>query len=204
MSKKGDLEISEVLVVFLLLIGMMAAVWVATGEGGIYNESAQVKVTDESVGQLLDDGLEVLTQEFYRETAHGNYNISIDRWSLGDMNAPPDSIPAQTLSVPTYPVLFNGRFLEDIRGLGVKTYERTDTAEPPDIKIVAIFLESSDTLDGYYRTGEEFNMKYYTYYTERRYMEGCHVKSYFDSMTTSGTILRTYYMECNLVWYGPY
>ncbi len=203
MSKKGDLEISEVLVVFLLLVGMMTAVWVATGEGG-YNETDQVKVTDESVGELLDDGLAVLTQEFYDETTEGNYNISIDKWALGDINEPPDSIPVKTIAVPTYPVLFNGRFLENIRGLGVKTYERTDEAQPDNIKVVAIFLEGSDTVDGYYESGETFDMKYYTYYTERRYMEGCHVRSFFNSMTESGTILKTYYINCNLVWYGPY
>ncbi len=203
MSKKGDLEISEVLIVFLLLIGMIAAVWIATGDGG-YSESAQVKVTDDSVGGLLDEGLEVLTQEFYRETTEGNYNITIDKWALGNINSPPDSIPVKTIAVPTYPVLFNGRFLENIRGLGVKTYERTDQAEPPDIKVVAIFVEGSDTLDEYYKDGEDFTMKYYTYYTERRYMEGCHVKSGFTSITETGTFLKTYYINCNLVWYGPY
>jgi hypothetical protein len=203
MSKKGDLEISETLVVFLLLIGMIAAVWVATGEGG-YNESAQVKVTDESVGELLNDGLAVLTQEFYEETEEGNYTITVDRWALGEMDEPPDSIPVGTIAVPAYPVLFNGRFLENIRGLGVKTYERTDVAEPQDIKVVAIFLEGSDTVDKYYEDNEEFHMKYYTYSTERRYMEGCNVNSFFSSMTANGTLLKTYYIECNLVWHGPY
>lgn len=203
MSKKGDLEISEVLVVFLLLIGMMAAVWVATGEGG-YGESTQVKVTDETVGELIDDGIAALTQEFYKETTEGNYTITLDKWALGSMDSPPDSIPVRTIAVPTYPVLFEGRFLENIRGLGVKKYQRTDVIEPADIKVVVIFLEGSDTVDSYYENDDEFHMKYYTYSTERRYMEGCHVNSYFDSMTVNGTLLRTYYIHCNLVWEGPY
>ncbi len=203
MSKKGDLEINEIFIILLLLMGMMAAVWIA-GESG-YSESTQVKVTDKSTGELLDDGIEELSDYFYSTHAEGDYIIETHKWSLGNMNAPPDSIPhSENISIPLYPVLFNGRYLYEIRGFAAKVYERTDAAVPTDIECLAIFLDTSDTLDEYYANNETFEIKFYTYYKEKKFLEGCHVNSHKDAITKNGTFIRTYYMHCNLIWDGPY
>lgn len=202
MSRKGEFEINEMFIVILLLVGVLTAVWI-TGETG-FNEKDQVQVTTKSIGALVDDGLAQAAQNFYVKNPSGNYRIDTQEWTLSSLNQAPDYISSSdATSIPTYPVLFDGKYLYEIRGFGAKAYERTDQAQPVDIECFAIFLGTSDTLNNYYSSGKGFEIKFYTYTTDIKLLENCVVESYQDAMTQNGNLLRTYYMHCNVVW-GSY
>ncbi|NYZ77670.1 hypothetical protein H0O02_05160 [Candidatus Micrarchaeota archaeon] len=201
MSKKGELEINEMFITLLLLIGIMTAVWVAGGS--VFSEQTQVQVTDKSVGGLIDENLALVSEDFYTNNPQGDYRIDVQEWSLGPMGQPPDYVPnSENMSIPGYPVLFGDRYLYEIRGFGAKVYERTDQEQPIDIECFAVFLGKSDTLDGYYANQGTFEIKFYTHYTERKLLESCQVYAYKDAVTKGGNLIRTYYMHCNVIWGG--
>jgi len=203
--RKGEFEINEMFIVLLLLIGVLAAMWVA-GETG-FSEEKQVKVTNKTMEELLGDGLAQAAENFFKAnpTAQGNYLIKSEIWSFGPMEKPPDYIPnSENISIPNYPVLFDSKYLYEIRGFGAKVYERTDKEQPVDIRCFAIFLGKSDTLDNYYTTRKEFQIMFYTHNTERKLLENCTVDSYKDQLTEKGNLIRTYYMHCNVIWGGYY
>lgn len=198
MSRKGDVEISEVFIVLILLVSVFAAVWIA-GNSPI----GEVEVTSKNTGEFVKDGLEEASKYFYRTHPHGDYNITTHIWSLGSRLEPPDSIPhSENMTIPDYSVFFDGRFLYDIRGFGAKVYERYDEVEPMAIEAVAVFLGTSETLDRYYENEETFMIRFYKYNTERRLLEDCIVHSYSDSMTENENLVRSYYIHCNIIWEG--
>lgn len=207
MSKKGDVEINEIFVVLLLLIGVLAAVWVAT-ENSTYNEERVVKVSGESIGELIDQGLYTASEYFYETHTDGDYMIDTHRWAVVDMDQPPDAEPkpvsySEGVTIPNNPVLFDGKYLYEIRGFGTKIYERTDKEEPIDIEAVALFMGTSDTMDGYYESQERFTVRFYQENTQRQILENCGIQSYKDMVTQSGTFIRFYYIHCNVIWEGP-
>ncbi len=208
MSKKGDVEINEIFIVLLLLVGVLAAVWVAT-ENTSYDEGRIVKVTGDSIGELIDEGLYVSSEYFYSTHSEGDYKISTHRWALIDMDEAPDAEPkpvayAYGSDIPNNPVLFEGKYLYEIRGFGAKIYERTDAEEPMDIEAVAIFLGTSNTMDEYYEDQESFMIRFYEENTQREILENCNIQDYKDAITESGTFIRFYYIHCSVIWEGPY
>ena len=202
MSKKGDIEINEIFIIILLLMGVLTSVWIAT-ENTSYSEERQVKVTDQNTGELIVEGLEKASEYFYLTHPEGDYLITPHEWALGEMDEPPDSIPySDEMEIPTRPVLFEGKFLYGIRGFGAKIYERTDVAEPMSVECVAIFLGSSDTLNEYYSDRESFMIRFYTFNTTRQILENCFIHSYKDAVTQHGNLIRNYYIHCNVIWEG--
>ncbi len=196
MEKKGDIEISEMFIVLLLLVGVLTAVWIVGWQ-------EEIPVTDKSTDELLDDGLKSASEYFYQSHPEGDYIITTHKWSLGNINDPPDSIPyTENMTVPEFPVLFDGTFLYGTRGFAAKIYERVDEVEPMAIECAAVFIEGSDTMDDYYRDEESFMIRFYTYYKERKLLEDCIITSYGDSMTEEGTFVRTYHIHCNVIWRG--
>jgi len=205
MTKKGDVEITEIFIVLLLLVGVLTSVWIATENSGY--EEKQVKVTDKTIGELIDDGISEASENFYATNPDGDFRIDTYRWSVLDMSDLPDAeiqgIPyPDGATIPNYPVLFDGKYLYEIRGFGAKVFERTDKEQPIDVEGAAIFLGTSETMDEYYETESTFDIKFYTYSTERKLLENCTVDYYTDSITTGGSFLRTYFLHCSVIWGG--
>ena len=201
MSKKGEIEINEIFIVLLLLVSVLAAVWVSGNAS--YSDDNVVKVTDASIGEFLDEQLYTASQYFYESNPDGDYDIFTYKWAPIPMDEPPDAEPPPVpgdATIPNDPTLFDGKYLYEIRGFGVKVFERIDAEQPVDIEAVAVFVDSSDTMNGYYNTQESFTVRFYDFYTVRHVLENCHVRNYKDSITESGTFIRTYYIHCNVIW----
>ena len=202
MSKKGEIEINEIFIVLLLLVSVLAAVWISGNNS--YSDKNLVKVTDADMNQFLDDQLYTASEYFYAANPDGEFNIYTYKWASVDMNSPPDAeplpIPGADATIPNNPTLFDGKYLYEIRGFGVKVFERTDVEQPVDIEAAAVFVNTSDTMDGYYKTQESFTVRFYDSHTIRHVLENCHVRSYRDSITESGNFIRSYYIHCNVIW----
>ena len=201
MSKKGEIEINEIFIVLLLLVSVLAAVWVSGNAS--YTDDRVVKVTDATISEFLDEQLNIASQYFYESNPDGDYDIFTSKWAPIAMDDPPDAEPPPIpgdATIPTNPTLFDGKYLYEIRGFGVKVFERIDAEQPVDIEGVAVFVNTSDTMDNYYKTQESFTVRFYDYYTYRYVLENCHVREYKDSITESGNFIRTYYIYCNVIW----
>lgn len=201
MSKKGEIEINEIFIVLLLLVSVLAAVWVSGNSS--YSEDRIVQVTDDSISEFLDEELSDASQYFYESNPEGEFNIYTYKWAPISMDDPPDAEPPPIpgdATIPNNPALFDGKYLYEIRGFGVKVFERIDEEQPVDIEAAAVFVNNSDTMDNYYNTQESFTTRFYDFYTVRHVLENCHVRNYDDSLTESGNFIRTYYIHCNVIW----
>ena len=201
MSKKGEIEINEIFIVLLLLVSVLAAVWVSGNSS--YSEDRIVQVTGDSIGEFLDSQLYTASQYFYESNPDGDYDIYTYKWAPIDMDEAPDAEPPPVpgdATIPNYPTLFDGKYLYEIRGFGVKVFERTDAEQPVDIEAAAVFVNTSDTMDNYYDTQESFMVRFYDFHTVRHVLENCNVRDYKDSITESGNFIGTYYIHCNVIW----
>ncbi len=186
--KKGDFEVNEMFVVFLILVGIVAAAIV-------------LQVSTDSVGEILDRSVPKLDDKFYKETPNGEFKIYTYKWSLDGLDKTPDETAYNTdMTVPHYPTLLDGRFPINLRGAVIKVFERQDEAVPPNIKIAMIQLGNSSLSYEWGLNESSFNMSFYDYRHEKQYIENCHVYDSAGETTTKGTGYRLFYVSCNLIW----
>lgn len=186
--KKGDFEVNEILVVFLIIVGIVAAAII-------------LQVSTNSVGEILDSSIEKLDEQFYKETPDGEFKIYTYKWSLDGLDKVPDETPYNTeMTVPHYPTLVGGRFPINLRGAVIRVFERQDEAVPTNVKIAAIQLGTSSLSEEWGLDESNFNMSFYDYQHERQLVENCYVYNSTSDVTTKGTDYRIFHITCNLIW----
>jgi len=186
--KKGDFEVNEMFVVFLIIVGIVAAAVI-------------LQVSTNSVGEILEDSIDVLDAKFYKETPNGEFRIYTYKWSLDGLDKVPDETPYNTdMTVPDYPTLLNKRFPIDLRGALIRVFKRQDETAPDNIKIALIQLGNSSLSEEWGLDESNFNMSFYDYRHERQLVENCHVYNSTYDVTTKGTDYGLFYISCKFMW----
>ena len=186
--KKGDFEVNEIFVVFLIIAGIVAAAVI-------------IQVSTDSVGEILENSIDKLDKQFYRETPNGEFKIYTYKWSLDGLDKVPDETPYNTeMTVPHYPALLNGRFPINLRGALIRVFIRQDETVSPNVKIALIQLGNSSLSEEWGLNESSFNMTFYDYHTIRRTVENCFIYNSTSETTAKGTDYRLFYVSCNLIW----
>ncbi|MFH1394136.1 MAG: hypothetical protein ABII71_05375 [Candidatus Micrarchaeota archaeon] len=198
-SRKGELELGEVFVVLLMLVGVLA--------GSMYLGNQQlhsIQEDDRTIGDLLEGGLIEIGDSFLDEVVSGNYDVTAYRWMIGKKDDVPDEVPLGSEGRMTADILFNGGYIDSVRGLAFKIYAPTDDSPDPKtrIRFYGVFLNYTTPMDQWLEDDTEFTVDYFPYPMDRRFMEGCHVQSSGMYRTADDTVFKTYFFECSVVWQG--
>ncbi len=229
----GHLELGEIVVIALLLIGVVAGlfffmnpfnqtVWVQppVGNVSVANNSSAVTVppvnislntsvspgkvpssvqvqTNETLAQLMDDGMSRADSRFHNSTAvvSGNYTISTFHFALGDENNSPDSTPLVKNDLRVSQVLFNGHYVDSLRAFIFRAYIPNVLSGPQIIYGTAVFFSNETPLD----SSTSFTMYYGTDPQGPQELDGCSVLSKNVSLTASGNAISVYDVSCKFM-----
>lgn len=195
--KKGDLELGEIIVVLLLLVGVMT--------GSMYlgvMAKAQIPQDNRTMSEMMKEGRMSLDDSFYSEITDGNYKILSYEWMIGNLNETPDRIELGKEKRMISEILFNGTYVESLRGFTFKSYVPTAIDKQPRVKAFGIFINETNVFDRYLEDGNTFSFEYFPYPVDRKKAEGCKVVSAKMYRTANDTIFKTYTFDCDYLWSG--
>lgn len=163
-------------------------------------EAQPPNVTNKSMDQLFQDGLDRADTWFYSHAGSGNYDTKTYGWAMGVANNTPDSIPLKENDMRAADVRFDGRYVDSLRGFTFRMYSSPGFAAPTKLYGIAVFLSNSTPLDAANKT---FVMQYDPYPGGPQVMEGCTVIGSSAWTTTGGSPLTIYDITCKIM-YGVY
>ncbi len=192
-----NLELAGISIVFLLLLSIIT--------GSMYfgqNNPHEIPEDNRSIRSIINSGLDEVQESFFREVTNGDYRITAYRWYVGKGEDAPDAVPLGEEGHLTSEFLFNQRYIESARGIGFKVYKPTAIDPRTRIKCFGVFLNDTTKMDEWLREGTSFTFDYFPYPMDRRVMENCHVTRSGIYRTGNGTIFRTYFWDCSVIWEG--
>ncbi len=212
--KKGEIELGEILFIFLIVCGIVLATYIISSSGG--NGSAYVPPSeygtsiaqlfsytpDATIGELLNEGLTVCDMLFYADTESGDFLVTGYSWTLGDRTTSPDSIPVVEDDIRTSAALFDDRYISSLRGFAFKVYESQTDPVPSVISGLAAFNSEHTYLDDYYENCSTFSIRYYPERSGKKRLEGCSIISKDELKTQEGNDISVYFFKCGVVWSG--
>lgn len=197
--KKGDLELGEIVVVLLLLVGVMAgSMYLGAMEETLPNQD------NRTMGEILVQGRLELDDAFYSEIEDGDFRIRTHEWMIGEKTDAPDTVPLGQEKRLISEILFDDTYVESIRGFTFKVYTPTSTINEEKhtrIKAFAVFLDEETIFDDHFANSTKFNFDYFPYPVSRKDVENCEVVSSNTYMTENETVFKTYFFDCTFIWY---
>jgi hypothetical protein len=163
-------------------------------------EAQQPNVTNKSMDQLFQDGLERADTWFYSSAGSGNYDTKTYGWAMGLANGTPDSIPIKENDLRAADVRFDSRYVDSLRGFTFRMYSSPGFAAPTKLYGIAIFTSNSTPLDAANKT---FDVQYDPYPGGPQILEGCQVINSSAWATPGGSPLTIYDITCKIM-YGVY
>lgn len=196
-THKGGLELGEMVLILLLWVGIIAA---SMYLGNLRLES--LPEDDRGIIDILNGGLEEIHQSFLHEVVSGDYETTTFRWMIGHREDAPDAVPLGDEGRLTAEMLFNGTYINNVRGIAMSVYEPTAIDTQTRVKCYGVFLGESTPMDQWMEDGAEFTFEYFPYPVTRRVMEGCHVTYSGVYRTANDSVFRTYFFDCPVIWEG--
>ncbi len=152
---------------------------------------------NESIGQLLDDGLARGDARFKALNSTLVYDIASYRWQLSNSSGdPPDAIPLKANDIRVSVIRFPDHYFDSLRGFAFTTYEPKQLAGPMKLYGVAVFLANSTPLDA----SPSFNATYDPHPELSQTLEGCTVLEANQTITPAGNPIRIYDFSCKLIY----
>ena len=151
--------------------------------------------SNETLGAMMDDGLNRSDYAFYHGNVTGQVHISTFRWYLGDLNQLPDSVPVQQNDNRVAYVRFNGKYEDSLRGFVFRIYQITDAAVAPKILVTAIFLSNQTPLDQFKANGTAFTIYYGPHPQGPQLIEGC-TPTWSQQYTVNQSVVTVYDISC--------
>ncbi|MEW6722580.1 MAG: hypothetical protein AB1324_04930 [Candidatus Micrarchaeota archaeon] len=145
--------------------------------------------TDKTVKELLDDGLDKVTDAFYRENS-GQFDERKYTWLRRPLM--PDGSISNDMA-PIQDVEFDDEPISTIQAFGYMVFEYAPD-ETKDAYAVAIFKAKSTPLDSY-TGGDTFEIDYFPSQTDSR-LRGCWSYSRDYHLDKNSEWLATYYIRC--------
>ncbi|MFH1222703.1 MAG: hypothetical protein V1492_06500 [Candidatus Micrarchaeota archaeon] len=181
--KKGELEIDEIFVIFLLLIGIVTASIVVSNT--------------QKTGDILGKAMGELTAQFYKENPTGQYTTSVYTWSLSGQDKMIDDVPYGTeMTVPDDAVLIDDRFPINMRAAEFRVAERKDVTEPFHIQVAVVAVGNNTPFTEWTPFDKtNFNMSFYDDAKVRKTLEYCSV---YDAKVYPAYVV--YYAKCLIIW----
>jgi len=155
-----------------------------------------VNITNETASQLIGDGIARAMARFALDPKHTLYVSVSYPWSIQG-NITPDSIPIKQNDLRASAILFNGRYIDSLRGFGlVVNTPSPEIVAPMVIEATAIFLGNSTSLDAFSASGNTFTMKYEPYPSGSQYLEKCEIVADMDLLSMNGSAYKIYDFDC--------
>ncbi len=152
---------------------------------------------NESIGQLLDDGLARGDARFKALNSTLSYDIASYRWQLSNSSSDaPDSVPLKANDIRVSIIRFPDHYIDSLRGFAFTTYEPKQLAGPMDLFGVAVFLANSTILDA----SPGFNATYDPHPELSQTLEGCTILATNQTVTPAGNPIRIYDFSCKLIY----
>jgi len=162
----------------------------------VSSPNVSINITNETTSQLIDDGIARAMARFANNPQHTLYVSVSYPWSIQG-NITPDSIPIKQNDLRTSAMLFNGRYIDSLRGFGlVVNTPSPEIIAPQVIEATAIFLANSTSLDTFASSGGTFTIKYEPYPSGSQYIENCRIVADMDLVSTNGSAYKIYDFDC--------
>lgn len=207
--KKGDIEIGEIIFIFLIVCGLVLATYmISYSEGNdiyedrLYRYSAFENFDfypDSSIGSMMDEGMKVCDGLFFSETESGDFTIYGYSWVLGDRSNSPDTLGVVGDDLRTSAALFDDRYVSSLRGFGFKVYE-SENDTPMKVFGFGIFNSNSTKLDGHDENNTMFSVRYYPDQGDYRRLESCRILERETFVTENENQVSVYFFKCALMW----
>lgn len=234
--EKGHIELGEVLVIALLIIGLAAGVLLFAGmsppsasgqydkaglepvpetpeapqpesnqptavpalpEPPVQGETGNPTIVNGTIGSILESSLAEADSRFYSSVESGQYEIRTYTWTMGKQNSTPDSIPLALNDLRALDVRFNGRYVDSLRGFAYRVYSDSMNSRPPIIYGTAIFISSSNPLEG---LESAIDVHFDPHPEGAQILESCKVLSDSEYETPSGTAIKVYDLQCRVMY----
>lgn len=160
----------------------------------------QIEITNRTIGQLLDDGLDRADLRFYNESVSGEYEIDTFKWTLTAMIQSPDNLSLRQNDIRVSVIRFNDRYIDSLRGFAFKVYELKNVIAPKKIFGVAVFLSNNTSLDGYLQNSSELIIDYDPHPERSQIMDECKILAGTDFVTVRNSSIKVYDFSCNLIY----
>ena len=155
-----------------------------------------VNVTNETTSQLVDQGIARAMARFALDPEHTLYSTVSFPWAIQG-NVTPDSIPIKQNDLRASEMLFDGKYLDSLRGFGlVVSTPSPEIAAPQIIGATAVFLANSTAIDSFSQSGNVFTIKYEPYPSGSQYIEKCKVVGDMDLVSMNGSAYKIYDFDC--------
>ncbi len=156
-----------------------------------------IQQTNESIGQLLDDGLSRGGLRFKALNSSLDYDIASYRWQMSNSSTDaPDAIPLKANDIRASEVRFPDHYIDSLRGFAFTSYEPKQLAGPMKLYGVAVFLANSTQLDD----SPYFNATYDPSPMLSQTLEGCMVIQANQTVSPDGNPIRIYDFSCKLIY----
>jgi len=163
-------------------------------------QQTQIKVTDETIGQLLDAGVARADSAFYSQTSAGSYDMSSFRWTMGQFNQTPTEIALTKNDLNTAGIRFPDRYDGGLRGIVFKLYEPAESSAPPAIFGTVVFISEPTILDGYLSNKSKFSIHYDPHPEGSQVIDGCSIRSVLKLQDPAGNPINIYDLSCQVMY----
>lgn len=153
-----------------------------------------VQPSDKTVGEMLNDGLDKVRLDFYREN-DGSFEETRYTWKRG---ASVDHMPGEIGFdlAPLTDVKFDGKTITDLQGVGFAVFN--GTSKNTKALGVIVVLDKMSILDDY--TGSDaFDVEYFPSVDHRNFKD-CWVYSKDFSKNMESEWVSTYFVQCEAVF----
>jgi hypothetical protein len=145
----------------------------------------ETPVTDRNMAEMLDDGVEKLRRDFYKDVTGGVFQEKQYKWKRIENVSEGEII----FDSPSF-VKFEGKVIQSLYASGLVLFENTETADT-EAYGVAIFKDTETVLDDY----ELFDADYPSPAIEKGARD-CWVYEKEHQRNLQGEDLLTYYFKC--------
>lgn len=164
--------------------------------GPITQPAPESSVDNRTLGELLDDGMTRADTLFYQSAPSGEVTMDTNRWYVGDLAQPPDSVALKANDLRTADVRFNQRYDSTLRAFAFRIFSVNDSASPPRIYATAVFFSNSSILDPYMANSSGVQVYYGDYPKGAQYLDGCKVLARNESISEAGNAFLVYDLSC--------
>lgn len=160
----------------------------------------ETPVTNMSLIELLNEGLGRGDYRYFREFQLGTLSTETQYWSMGALNESPDAIPPKENDFRAAPILFNGRYIDSLRGFTFRLYQITDRTAPMRLQGSAVFLSNSTPLDSHLINSTTVDIRYGPHPRLAQILDDCHILSAGGMQTPSGSSITVYDFNCTIMY----
>lgn len=157
------------------------------------------QIINETIGGLLYDGFARADSSYYSMAQNGVLTTDTFTWAPTPLNQTPQSMPLKANDLRVSVIRFNGRYIDSLRGFGLKTYTIENASSAPKLLGTMVFISNNTTLDSL----QNFDTDVDVYPGGAKVIEGCNINSSMDFVSSDGTDIKVYDFSCKIM-YGAY